>query len=431
MHEIRNEQLQLAAYHEQLENGLDVYVIPKPGFAQTFALFTTKYGSIDREFVVPGETERTVVPDGIAHFLEHKMFEQESGEDVFNLFAKYGASPNAFTSFDMTAYLFSSTIAVKENLDILLNYVQDPYFTDENVEKEKGIIGQEIRMYDDNPGWVVYFNLLRGFYKQHPINIDIAGTVESISKITKETLYKCYNTFYHPSNMNLVIVGDVDPAAIHAAVRDNQAQKDFTRQPDIQRLLPEEGEEVAEPRVQVEMVVSIPKINFGYKDIKSSKLKGNDLLVNEYATAIGLEALFGKSSTLFNRLYESGLVDKQFGWSYDVTPFFAHSVFGGNSPEPEKLLETITAAFAEAAETGISAEDFERAKRKLIGQSLSDLDSPRAICRQFSAYNLRGIDYFETVPVLESLTLDQVNQRLREHLRPECFSASLVLPKKH
>jgi predicted Zn-dependent peptidase len=430
MREIRNEQFQLSAFHEQLLNGLDVYVIPMPGYSQTFALFSTKYGSIDREFIVPGESEPTVVPDGIAHFLEHKMFEQESGEDVFKLFAKYGASSNAFTSFDTTAYLFSTTSAVEENLNILLDYVQDPYFTDENVEKEKGIIGQEIRMYEDNPGWVVYFNLLRGFYKDHPIKIDIAGTIESISQITKETLYKCYNTFYHPSNMNLVVVGDVDPARIIQVVRDNQARKDFKRQPDIQRIYPEEADEVAEARIEAHMAVSILKVYFGYKDMRSVGLTGNDLIANEYATAIGLEALIGNSSSLFNRLYESGLIDKQFGWSYDVSPLFAHSAIGGNSPDPEQLLQTVFAAFAEAREKGIKKEDFERAKRKLIGQVLSDLDSPRGICRQFALYNLRGADFFETVPVLESLTLEQVNQRLQEHLREECRSVSLILPKQ-
>ena len=191
MREIRNEQLQISAYHDQLPNGLDVFVIKKDGFKQTFAMFSTDYGSIDREFIVPGESDATVVPDGIAHFLEHKMFEQESGEDVFKLFARYGASANAFTSFDMTTYLFSSTGHVNENLNILLDYVQDPYFTEENVEKEKGIIGQEIRMYDDDAGWQVFFNLLKGLYVNHPLNIDIAGTVERIrctSATTRSTI---------------------------------------------------------------------------------------------------------------------------------------------------------------------------------------------------------------------------------------------------
>jgi predicted Zn-dependent peptidase len=427
MREIRNDQLAERVLSEELPNGLTVYVIPKPGYSQTFALFTTKYGSIDRSFVVPGDNQPTVVPDGIAHFLEHKMFEQESGEDVFNLFARYGASPNAFTSFDMTSYLFSSTEAVEENLNILLDYVQEPYFTEENVEKEKGIIGQEIRMYEDNPNWVVYFNLLRGIYKEHPIRIDIAGTVESIAEITKDTLYTCYNTFYHPSNMNMVIVGDVDPQRLLQVVRDNQAAKKFERQPDIERVFPEEPEEVNEARIEQHLSVSMPKVLFGFKD--SSRTQGRALLENEYATAIGLEAVIGKSSPLFNRLYEAGVIDKGFSWSYDITPNFAHSTFGGNSKDPDRLLKETEEEFARVAASGINEEDFNRAKRKMIGQVLGDLDAPRSLCRQYTAYRFRDADYFDTVPVLESLTLEQVNQRLREHLVPERRSVSLVLPK--
>ncbi|MGZ4162493.1 MAG: EF-P 5-aminopentanol modification-associated protein YfmH [Tumebacillaceae bacterium] len=428
MREIRNDQLQVSAFHEQLPNGLNVYVIPRHGFQQTYAMFTTNYGSIDREFIVPGESESTVVPDGIAHFLEHKMFEQESGEDVFNLFARYGASANAFTSFDVTSYLFSSTDHVPENLEILLNYVQDPYFTDQNVEKEKGIIGQEIRMYDDDSGWRVFFNLLRGMYKEHPINIDIGGTIESIAKIDKETLYKCYNTFYHPSNMNLCVVGDVDPELILKTVRDNQAAKDFTRQPEIKRIFPNEQAEVAEPRIEKQMTVSIPKIQFGYKD-RSVGLRGKDLLLNEYATACGFDALIGKSSPLFNRLYEAGVIDKNFGWSYEVSTYFAHSVFGGNSKDPDRLLQEVEQAFAEVREKGISEADFQRAKVKLIGRALSELDSPRAICRNYSSYRFRDADYFDVLPVVESLTLEQVNQRLRDHFEPILRSVSIVKPK--
>lgn len=429
MREIRNDQLQVSAFHEQLPNGLDVYVIPKPGFQQTFAMFTTKYGSIDREFVVPGETEPTVVPDGIAHFLEHKMFEQPDGEDVFNVFANFAASPNAFTAFDITSYLFSCTDNVEENLNVLLNYVQEPYFTDENVEKEKGIIGQEIRMYDDNPGWQVYFNLLRALYEKHPIAIDIAGTVESISEITKETLYKCYNTFYHPSNMVLVVVGDVDPARLVQLAQENQGKKGYERQAAVVRRMPEEPRTVHEARVERPMTVSIPKVQFGYKDTASAGLSGREMLLNEYATAIGLDALIGKSSPLFNRLYEEGLVDKQFGWSYDVTPFYSHSVFGGNSKDPDRLLSDVQQAFADALEKGISEADFTRARNKMIGQVLSLIDSPRMLARYFTTYVTRDANVFDIIPILEGMTLEQVNARLREHLQPDYLAASIITPK--
>jgi len=425
-----NDKFNLSVWHEQLDNGLNVYVCPVPGYQQTYAMFTTRYGSIDREFVVPGETEKTVVPDGIAHFLEHKMFEQENGEDVFRTFARYGASANAFTSFDQTAYLFSSTDHVPENLNTLLDYVQAPYFTDENVEKEKGIIGQEIRMYDDDPGWRVYFDLLGGMYQNHPINIDIAGTVESIAEITKETLYKCYNTFYHPSNMNMVVVGDVDPEQVLTLVRENQAAKDFVRQPEIARDLPDEPATVAKPRVEQHMSVSIPKVYFGYKDENVGK-SGRELLTIELASAVGLEALIGKSSTLFNRLYEAALVDKSFGWSFEISSTFAFSTFGGNSKDPDGMLAIIEEAFAKIVETGVSEADFQRARNKMIGRALMELDSPRSLCRGLTTYRFRGADYLDTVDILEALTREQVNQRLREHLREERRSVSIVWPKDH
>jgi len=428
MRELRNEQLQLTTYHDVLPNGLNVAVIKVDGYAQTYAMFSTNYGSIDREFVVPGEKDLTVVPDGIAHFLEHKMFEQESGEDVFRTFGRYGAMANAFTSFDVTSYLFSCTDHVDESLTTLLNYVQSPYFTEQSVEKEKGIIGQEIRMYDDDAGWKVFFNLLGGLYQKHPIAIDIAGTVESIGEITKDTLYKCYNTFYHPSNMSLVVVGDVDPAHIHRLVRDNQAGKNFTRQAEIRRPVPEEPAEVASPLVERQMTVSIPKIQFGYKDGHVG-LRGRELMEIEYGTAVGLEALIGKSSALFNSLYEEALLDKNFGWSFEISPTFAYSSFGGNSKDPNRLLAVIEEAFAKAAENGVSEADFNRARAKMIGRALADLDSLRSIARGYTQYSFKDADYFEAVPILEALTLEGVNKRLREHLVPSLRSVSIVWPK--
>lgn len=428
MREIRNEQLKLSAFYDQLDNGLDVFVIPRAGFKQTYALFATKYGSIDREFVVPGESEATIVPDGIAHFLEHKMFEQENGEDVFNTFGRYGAMTNAFTSFDTTAYLFQSTDNIDQNLTVLLDFVQAPYFTDESVEKEKGIIEQEIRMYDDNPDWRVYFNFIEGLYQVHPIAIDIAGTAETIQEVTKETLYKCYNTFYHPSNMSIVVVGDVDPLHTHELIKNNQAAKDFQRQPEIERIMVEEPREVRREHHIERMQVSMPKLQFGYKDM--SRPAGKEMIINEYATSIGLEALIGRSSALFNRMYEEGLVDKRFGWSYEGTPRFAHSIFGGNTKDPDRVLQLVEAAFADATQNGISAADFERARNKMIGQMVATLDSAKGIARSFSSYFFRDADFFDIIGVMEGLTLEQVNQRLREHLVPEMRTVSLVLPKE-
>lgn len=228
MESIRYEHLQETLYYEVMDNGLHVYILPKPGFQKTYATFATKYGSVDNHFQVEGQ-EAVKVPDGIAHFLEHKMFEEPTG-DIFATFASHGASANAFTSFDQTVYLFSATEYVNENIQTLVDFVQNPYFTDQNVEKEKGIIGQEIDMYADNPDWRVYFGLIEAMYQKHPVHIDIAGTVESIRTITKEMLYECYNTFYHPSNMLLFVVGGVDPQEVIDMVRSNQEQKDYKPQ---------------------------------------------------------------------------------------------------------------------------------------------------------------------------------------------------------
>lgn len=233
MEKIFFEQLAETVYSEQLTNGLRVFVLSKKDYQKTYATFTTRYGSIDRSFKIDGQLFN--VPDGIAHFLEHKMFEEEDG-DIFNRFAMQGAQVNAFTSFDRTTYLFSSTQNVKENLNTLLDFVQHPYFTDENVEKEKGIIAQEIRMYDDNPDWRLYFGLIQSLYSNHPIHIDIAGSVESIYQITKEQLDLCYQTFYHPSNMVLFIVGGIDPIEILKVVEENQSQKVFTKRKKLSEI---------------------------------------------------------------------------------------------------------------------------------------------------------------------------------------------------
>src|SRR3954466_11613071 len=254
MEKIEFNQIQEEIYHEKLENGLEVFILPKKGFNKTYATFTTKYGSIDNHFMPLEKSEFLKVPDGIAHFLEHKLFEKEDG-DVFQQFSKQGASANAFTSFTRTAYLFSSTSNVEQNLETLMDFVQEPYFSEKTVEKEKGIIGQEITMYDDNPDWRLYFGLIQNLYRNHPVKIDIAGTIESISHITKDWLYECYNTFYHPSNMLLFITGPVDPESFMNQVKENQSKKDYKDMPEIKRKFETEPSQAAEKKQVLEMNV--------------------------------------------------------------------------------------------------------------------------------------------------------------------------------
>ncbi|MFD1426230.1 EF-P 5-aminopentanol modification-associated protein YfmH [Kroppenstedtia sanguinis] len=423
MEKIEHQQLRETLFHEELPNGLQVYLLPKPDFNKTYATFTTSYGSIDNHFIPPGGQELQV-PDGIAHFLEHKMFEEPDG-DVFSRFSNQGASANAFTSFERTAYLFSCTENVDQNLTTLIDFVQSPYFTDPSVEKEKGIIGQEIRMYEDNPDWRSYFGLIEGMFKKHPIHIDIAGTVESIDKITKETLYTCYETFYHPSNMLLFVVGPVDPEQTMALVRQNQAEKPYEKQGEIRRIFPEEDAGVAQEITEVSLAVGIPKCMFGFKESHIG-LTGDDLLRQELLTEVMLEALFGQGSDLYQSLYDDGLIDDQFGYDYSLEKGYGFSIAGGDTMDPEALVERIRKELPPLLQKGISQDVVERIRKKKLGNYLRSYNSPEWIANQFTRYKFSGTDLFNIIPLLEDLEADEVNQRLREHIGWDRFAVSIV-----
>jgi predicted Zn-dependent peptidase len=425
----RYERLNETLYYDQLDNGLEVYILPKPGFSKTYATFTTRYGSIDNEFQVQGK-ERMKVPDGIAHFLEHKMFESEKG-DVFAEFAAHGASANAFTSFDRTAYLFSSTQDIAHNVETLINFVQEPYFTDQTVEKEKGIIGQEIRMYDDDADWRVYFGLIGNFYHDHPVKIDIAGTVESISKITKELLYTCYETFYHPSNMLLFIVGAVNPEEMMERVRQNQAGKSYDKQAPIDRFYPEEPETVATKHSVIHLPVGIPKCLFGFKD-KKVGLTGEELLKREVTTEILLDILFSPSSDLYQKLYEAGLINSGFGADFSGETQYSFSLIGGDTKNPEALISMVESELKDVLAKGIDEESFTLSKKKKTGEFLRALNSVEFIANSFTKYRFAGTDLFARADVLEAVTLEDVNERLKEHVDFNQFSVSVVTsPENH
>jgi predicted Zn-dependent peptidase len=429
MKKLDHPQLKETLYYEQLPNGLQVYLLPKPGFQKTYATFTTKYGSIDNTFQRQGK-EKHQVPDGIAHFLEHKMFEQESGEDVFQQFARQGAAANAFTSFTRTAYLFSCTDHTSENLLTLLDFVQEPYFTDQNVDKEKGIIGQEIKMYDDNPDWRSYFGLIEAFYQNHPVKIDIAGTVESISKITKETLYDCYHTFYHPSNMLLFVVGGIDAEKTMQLIQNNQAAKKFDSPAKIDRFYPEEPNAVSEPKKIMKLSVHTPKCLMGYKE-KNTKVNctGTERLKQELSTQICLDAMFSTSSDFYQSLYDDGVIDDTFGFDYSLEPRYGFTMFGGDTHQPEELIKRIQEEVPRRLSAGITQEEFDRIQKKRIGASLRSLNSLEWIANQFTSYRFQDADLFDIIPTLEKLTLEDVNKRLRSHFQPEQFAISLVMPK--
>ncbi|MBD2870674.1 EF-P 5-aminopentanol modification-associated protein YfmH [Paenibacillus arenilitoris] len=415
--------VQETLYREVLDNGLEVIVLPKEGFSKTYATFSTKYGSVDNRFSVGGEPQ-VKVPDGIAHFLEHKMFEEPTG-DIFAVFASQGASANAFTSFDRTVYLFSATEQVHANLETLINFVQNPYFTDANVEKEKGIIEQEINMYRDNPDWRVYFGLIDALYHEHPVHIDIAGTVESIRQIDKETLYRCYETFYHPSNMLLFVVGGVKAEEVIELVRANQNAKSFEPQSKIERYFEKEPQSVKHARKVTELAVSLPKCMLGFKE-KQVGLTGEALLRQEVTTKLMLDALIGPSSRLYQQLYENDLISDSFGHEYNSSTGYAFSVIGGDTPDPDRLLQLIRTAVEERLKSGIEPESFERSKRKKIGGYLRMLNSPEAIAGEFTRYRFRDSDMFDVLAFYESCTLDDVNRRLREHFDFDQLAVSIV-----
>jgi predicted Zn-dependent peptidase len=410
-------------YHEQLPNGLQVFVLPKEGFQKTYATFSTKYGSIDNHFQVVGSEEKRV-PDGIAHFLEHKMFEEPEG-DIFSKFAAQGASANAFTSFDRTVYLYSASGMVEENLTTLLNFVQNPYFTDENVDKEKGIIGQEIQMYRDNADWRSYFGLIETMYHTHPVHIDIAGTIDSIGQITKEMLYDCYHTFYHPSNMSVFVVGGVDPERILELIRENQAKKDYQPQGEIKRFFEQEPASVKEPRRVTVLPVSLPKCLFGCKEPEQS-LKGRELLKRELTMKLLFDILLSPSSAIYQKLYDEQLISDNFGTEYNIGENYAFSVMGGDTKDPDQLIERVKAEINAVKGSGIREEDFERSRRKKVGGFLRQLNSPEAIANEFTKYRFKDIDLFDIAPVYEELTLADVNEQLQRHFDWNQLAVSIV-----
>ncbi|MBU9714491.1 EF-P 5-aminopentanol modification-associated protein YfmH [Evansella tamaricis] len=413
MNKVTFDQLQETLYHEVLPNGLQVYLLPKPGFNKTYATFTTKYGSIDNHFVPLNDKEKVRVPDGIAHFLEHKLFEDEEG-DVFQLFSKQGASANAFTSFTRTAYLFSSTMNISENLETLLNFVQKPYFTEESVEKEKGIIEQEIKMYEDNPDWRNYFGLIASMYKNHPVKIDIAGTVDSIYKITKDSLYTCYETFYHPSNMVFFVVGNLEPDTTMELIRNNQAGKTFEEPQEIKRYFQDEPESVAEKIVTIPMNVHTGKCLVGFKDQKPDR-QGEELLKHELSIQLLLEMMFGQSGENYQKLYEEGLIDDSFSFDYSGEQGFGFSVVGGDTDRPEELGKRIAGMVDDFIQKPIDELQMEGIRKKKIGYFLRALNSPEYIANQFTRYRFNDMDLFQVIPVLESLTSKDMTDAMKDH----------------
>lgn len=425
---LENSLLQEKIFWQRVEPGLEVFVLPKRGYNKRYATFSTNFGSIDSHFVVEGQNEELVVPDGVAHFLEHKLFEEEGG-NVFDRFARLGASSNAFTNFTNTSYLFSCTDHFAECLEILLDFVQSPYFTKESVEKEKGIIEQEIRMYEDNAQWRVFFNLLTALYRQHPVKNDIAGTVESISQIDQDVLYKCYRTFYHPSNMAVFVVGDVEAERVFSQVAENIGRRNYKQLGEIRRFYPPEPDELEREQVTQELVVSQAIFNLGFKE-KDLGYDGERLFAREIATGLVLDVILGSSSRLYNELYEAGLIDEEFEVGYVAEKDYGHTLVGGETKDPEGLYVRLMDGIRRAQREGISAEQFRHHQRKQVGEFLKSFNSLEFIANNFPAYHFKKINFFTYMELLNRLTLEEVNRRLQEHFSAENHARSVILPKE-
>ena len=413
-------------YFEEMPNGLKVYLLPEVGFSKTYGLFSTRFGSVDTTFVPLHEQDMIKVPDGIAHFLEHKMFEMEDG-DASEAFAKLGASTNAFTSSSRTAYLFSTTSHEKECIELLLDFVQDIYLTDENVEKEKGIINQEIGMYDDDPDWRCYFGSIQNLYQHHPVKIDIAGTVETVASIDKATLEKCYHTFYHPSQMMLFVVGHINPDEIMKLIQDNQQQKHFSKENPIQRAVVNEPLDVAQKEAVLHMDVTMPKIIVSMK-INTILTKPQERLKRELAMNLFLDIFFAKSSSLYDEWLNEELINDSFSAQFTQERDYCFLQIGGDTLYPEQLKEKILYFIEHIHEYDIRQEDFLRLKKKTMGIMISLFNSPESIANMFSRYYFEGIMIFDLIDCLNALTMDDL-MSLRDLFDEHYATSFTILPQ--
>ena len=412
----KNNQIDETVYTEVLDNGMKVIVVPKQNTNKKYIIWATNFGSVDNHFIEPKTGNEIQVPDGVAHYLEHKMFENENGVDSLYKMMALGLDANAYTTNDHTAFLFSGTDNFYEGLDELMNYVQHPYFTDQNVEKERGIIGQEIGRYDDEPAWQLYVNAMDCLYKNNPVKLDIAGTVESISKITKEVLYSCYNTFYHPSNMVMCISGNFEPEKIVEEVKKRLLPRE--KMEEIKRIYPEEPQGVHLQEKEVNMGNSMPAFMIGYKDEQNE-----DKVKTDLAVQIILNSLLGKSSKVYQDMYNEGLLLNPLDMSYEFTKTYAHVLIAGESKDPKKVYEKVLETLKNAK---VEQEDFERSKKKIYGDLVSEYNDVEEIGRMYLADAIKGINSMEYVEKIGDITLDYTNEILAKLFKENQSIISIV-----
>lgn len=421
MQTIYNSKVKETLYVEKLKNGLTVMIIPKKGIQKKYIIWGTHYGSNDNKFVVPGENEQIEVPKGVAHFLEHKMFEQENGRNSLDVLTSLGVGANAYTTNDHTAYLYECTENFYEALDEFMDYVQHPFFTDENVEKEKGIIRQEIKMYDDYPEWRVYLNALEAMYHTNPVKLDITGTVDTISNIDKDILYKCYNTFYNPSNMCLVVSGDFVPEDLIEEIKKRLIEK--PQNGEIKRIYEDEDENIVKEKIEQKMNVSWPLFTIG---IKCEPPAQKERVRTNIAMEIILNMLIGESSDLYKELYQEGNIFVMPNISYEFGENYAHILISENANNPENVYEKLKSKIDEFEKNGLNVEDFERIKKMIYGEYIKEYNDVANVARMFLSDFMKGINSFDYLEEIETIDINFVNQVLKDNFKKEKMVLSVV-----
>lgn len=418
--EVRNELLNEKYYDIDHPSGLKILVMPKENYSSTYAIFATKYGSIDT-MIQMSDGSFKEIPEGTAHFLEHKLFESED-LDAFERFAKTGASANAYTSFERTGYLFSCSANFKKNLEILLDFVQNPYFTQATVEKEQGIIGQEIDMYKDAPDWEVMFNCLRTMYHNLPVRIDIAGTQESIAQITAKTLYGCYDNFYNLHNMVLAVAGNADVDEI-VEVADKVLKPVEGKM--AQRKVIDEPEEVIDSYIEEKLSVATPQFMFGFKESWNTPERTTK---EEISMEILLDMISGQSSELYKRLFDGKLINNSFGFEYFTGFGYSCVLFAGESNDPKKVAEEIVGEIGKFRETGFDKTAFERTKKKLYGRMIMGMNDIEGLANNMAVSYFAGEDVFTDFEIFKTVTLDDVNDIFKKTLDENRSVLSVINP---
>ncbi len=409
--------------HTRLANGLTILVLPRAGFTKKLCYFVTDFGAIHRQFTM--DDQDYTVPAGIAHYLEHKLFDMP-GRDVTEEFAKLGAIPNAFTGYDMTAYYFSCTEHFRENLQLLLEFVSTPYFTQQSVEKEQGIIGQEIGMNEDNPDSVLFELMADAMYDNHPIQTPILGTRETIAQITPEALHACHRAFYRPDNMLLCAIGDIDPQEVAAIAEKALENVPCPKVTAVRRW--EEPLSVKTPYITRAMEVAMPMFQLGFK---SRPLPNGDAGVRqEIIGDMAAEALFGESSRLYLQLYNEGLIDSSFGGGFETIEGMSMLVASGDSEDPQAVADAILQEAAALSETGISQEDFLRMKRSALGRRVRGLDSFESTCFRLCAYHFSQFDYFRIPQIYEEVTREEIQEFIKAVVTRHRMCLAVITPNK-